>query len=424
MKTISQQIGNGAFDGLRERFIGQGVVSKITYVDIVAERNEDDFNSIREIMKGITDASEYKRYRILVPEGEWFECDIQGKKYVEIIGAGIDKTILYCDGNSTNLTPSDYSVAGYENVPLNSFPRGSKHVFYSKYDVVALNMTIRGTEIRYCMHIDTDTYDYVHVKKVRFDMITDRPCIGLGVRGHQEVIFDQCVFEINKAITTIPKTCAGIFIHNHVAAQTKPMKFTVMNSQFVRCVYMNVECFNTTQVDELNLINCTTDSMCAIRLKKGGKVNSSIKINASGTNVEKIVSVPDVYYTDVLTPAAADFLYNIHTNFAKKAILPGVVPGALIQGDVTYTEESLNQYSIYDGTGLFTGIAVTATDAEGFIYVATSGKIAKAPVTGVATKFIKINESNQLEFEATKSINTIGINLGLVSTGIYEIKLL
>ncbi|MPN29920.1 hypothetical protein SDC9_177375 [bioreactor metagenome] len=174
----------------------------------------------------------------------------------------------------------------------------------------------------------------------------------------------------------------------------------------------------------MNLIGCTTDSMGAIRLKKGGKVNSSIKINAAGTNVEKIVSVPDVYYTDVLTPAAADFLYNVHANFAKKAILFGVVPGALIQGNITYSDESLNQYSIYDGTGLFTGIAVTATDAEGFIYVATSGKIAKAPVTGVATKFVKINESNQLEFEAAKSINTIGINLGLVSTGIYEIKLL
>ena len=79
---------------------------------------------------------------------------------------------------------------------------------------------------------------------------------------------------------------------------------------------------------------------------------------------------------------------------------------------------------ISSSVDVFAGIAVTSTDEDGFVYVATSGKIAMAPVSGAETKFIKINGSNQLEFEATKTVDTVGINLGLVSSGIYEIRLL
>lgn len=40
------------------------------------------------------------------------EFDLQGKKYVKLIGQSRDKTILYCDGNSTNplhVAPTDFS---------------------------------------------------------------------------------------------------------------------------------------------------------------------------------------------------------------------------------------------------------------------------------------------------------------------------
>ena len=50
------------------------------YIEITATRNAADFNSIRGIVAGITDASENKVYVINVPNGRWFECDLNGKK--------------------------------------------------------------------------------------------------------------------------------------------------------------------------------------------------------------------------------------------------------------------------------------------------------------------------------------------------------
>lgn len=401
----------------------------VEYVEITATRNIADFNSIREILATITDATDSKRYIVKVPAGEWFECDILGKKYVELVGEGIDKTVIYCDGRSDKNTPSDYSVSAFRNVPLNSFDMMSKHVFYTFDDVIIKNMTVKGTDVRYVMHIDSDTYNYIHAENVKFVMFPvpearSRSILGLGVRGHQEVVIDKCILEIEKNTTDINKQASGVFIHNHTAPQTSPMKFTISNSHFIRCKYLTIEAFNTTQADELNLINCTTADLLPSIYIKDSPGGSSIRINTSGTNIDKIVSTPALYLDDPFYPNDPLFMRNIASNFAKKGVLAGVTPGTLIQGGVTYQKPDINQFSIYDGSDVFLGIAVTATDDDGYIYVATSGKVAKAPVTGVATKFVKINASNQLEFESTKTIDTVGINLGLVSTGVYEIKLL
>lgn len=431
---INKRIVDGNYDNLRERFIGQGLVSKIAYVDIIAERNEDDFNSIREIIKGISDASEYKRYRIHVPEGEWFECDILGKKYVELIGEGIDKTVIYCDGESTKTTPADYSIQGYKNMQLNNINRGYKHIFYALDDVIISNMTLRANAIRYCMHIDTDGYENIHIENVRFiiggpSSVGDpmgRACIGMGLRGGQSFYANNCIFELHKDVNYINAGQSGVFIHNHWEPQTSPIKnCEIVNCHFIRTKYLTLSGFDTSQVDVIKLINCTCDGVGGIStLNPSYPSDWSIILNAKGTNVERITSHSSFANESSLNPSYPKYLNNLYTNYAKKALVSGVTPGTLIQGGSVFGFESKNNFSIYNGTDVFAGIAVTPTDEDGFIYVATSGKIAMAPVTGSATKFVKINASNQLEFEATKTINTVGINLGLVSSGIYEIRLL
>ena len=49
-------------------------------IHITATRNVADYNSIREIIAGINDASDIKQYIIHIPKGRWFESDLQGKK--------------------------------------------------------------------------------------------------------------------------------------------------------------------------------------------------------------------------------------------------------------------------------------------------------------------------------------------------------
>lgn len=62
---------------------------------IIASRNAANFNSIRDIIKGITDASAAKPYLIIVPAGDWFEIDHKGGgPYITVMGMGINDTRL------------------------------------------------------------------------------------------------------------------------------------------------------------------------------------------------------------------------------------------------------------------------------------------------------------------------------------------
>lgn len=406
----------------------------VEYVEITATRNIADFNSIRDILATITDATDSKRYIVNVPAGEWFECDIQGKKYVEIIGAGIDKTVIYCDGESTKETPADYSIQAYKNMQLNNISRGDKHIFYALDDVTISNMTLRANDVRYCMHADTDGYENIHIENVRFiigglSSVGDpmgRSCIGMGIRGGQSFYANNCIFELHKDVNYINAGQSGVFIHNHWGPQTSPIKnCEIVNCHFIRTKYLTLQGFYTSQVDVIKLINCTCDGVGGIStLNSSYPSDWSIILNAKGTNVERITSHSTLANESSLNPSYLKYLNNLYTNYAKKALVSDVTPGTLIQGGSVFGFEAKNNFSIYNGTDVFAGIAVTPTDEDGFIYVATSGKIAMAPVTGAATKFVKINASNQLEFESTKTADTVGINLGLVSTGVYEIQLL
>ena len=159
---------------------------------IVAQRNNDDFNSIREIIDNLN-ASADNQYLIYVPKGRWFECDLVGKPYVKIVGEDMHETILYCDGLSQNTTPADYSFVDSANLPLSDVNRSHKHCVNVKNDIYMENLTIEANNCKYCVHLDASGKRKGIFKNCRFvaKQTMNYP-LGFGVWGNQEFQFDGC----------------------------------------------------------------------------------------------------------------------------------------------------------------------------------------------------------------------------------------
>ncbi|MEI8086563.1 MAG: hypothetical protein WCG93_10150 [Paludibacter sp.] len=260
------------------------------YIDITATRNVADFNSIREIINTITDASESKIYRIHVPIGRWFECDLQGKEFVEIIGSDKLGTVLYCDGTSTKLTPTGYS-AGASGVPLNTIEQWNKHCIRVLNDIVVKTLTIEVNDAKYCAHLDSNTYATANFSEVVFHIFNNvNFCIGIGIHGFtvgQKLKFSGCDF-IREDVDGL-----GVFIHNW-NNQSFPTELTIENSHFKNCGYLTIDELGSGQDDKVNLINC--DSNIEAKIEFMVDVTGDHKtywINpATGTNEPNPQNVP------------------------------------------------------------------------------------------------------------------------------------
>ena len=183
-----------------------------TYIDITATRNEEDYNSIRDLVKSITDASYYKRYRIHIPAGRWFECDLNGKKYTELIGEGIGKTIIYNDTTSSNLTPSDYSFSQSAEQELNSISRMTTHVIMATDDFIATDISFTVNSAKYPVHLDNPGYSEVKFTRCYFE-ITVGACFGIGINSGQRIEFNQCQF-MDYGTDGTDGTGSSGYIHN------------------------------------------------------------------------------------------------------------------------------------------------------------------------------------------------------------------
>jgi len=223
-------------------------------INIVVQRNVANFNSIRELQASITDASEFKNYILNIPEGTWPECDIVGKKYVKLKGAGINKTILLNDSLTAmaNLyTPSDYSVAGEGNKKLSDVPHNSKHVINAQSDIDIEDLTLEAIDCKYPGHFDNNSYQHIKAKNVKFkEQFCNFP-IGIGVWSGQNIQIEQCFIERNTAGDL------GVFCHNWNNQAQKAM-VTFSRCKFVNCNYIRIDELGSEQEDEINLFNCIT----------------------------------------------------------------------------------------------------------------------------------------------------------------------
>ena len=219
---------------------------------VIAQRNANNYNSIREIVMGLN-ANVSNRYIVYVPKGRWFECDLVGKPYVKIIGEDKDETILYNDGASENLTPADYSFGAYQNLPLNTISRSFKHCVNVRNDIYLENLTIEVNDSKYCVHLDASGErqgEFIHCKFIANQNV-NYP-LGFGVWAKQKFIFRFCELYQHAEGS---EYCQ--FIHNWNNQQA------ICNVQFFNCYFNN----NIALIGELgseysmllDIINCFSE---------------------------------------------------------------------------------------------------------------------------------------------------------------------
>ena len=222
-------------------------------VEITATRNAADFNSIRETIAAITDASEAKQYIINVPKGRWFECDLNGKRFVKVRGESMEGTVLYCDGTSDKLTPADYSRSSYRGVALSTVPQDQKHCVFALADVAFENLTIEANDVKYCVHLDNAGFESASFDRVHFLVTANANYpVGIGIRGGQSASFTDCVLE------RVSSGGLGFTAHN-LNNQAHP---SVIN--FIRCAFKGVgfgviDELGSDQDDFWNLVDCVSD---------------------------------------------------------------------------------------------------------------------------------------------------------------------
>jgi len=406
----------------------QEIITKI----VIVERNAADFNSIRETI-ALLNADYYNRYIVFVPRGRWHECDLNGKKYVKIVGEDMYNTILYNDGNSPKSTPSDYSL-GYSNTPLNQIVQAYKHIFFIMNDIEIENLSMESNDVKYCMHIDNRTYNNIIVRRCRMTASSgvNYP-VGIGISADQNIRFSECEF-IRSNISL------GIFIHNW-NNQKSPCKFIVENSKFTGCGFLVVSELGSDNNDEFDLINCYSDTSGLIIfmvdynaqgntywVNPSTGVNESnpqnvpynIKLNTLGSNVNIAYSNPFAGTLKVVT--RPNFLNYIISNYFQVWETATVFDvGNCIQG---YNDGQNNDYSKYVGTAPFVGVIVAINGDKKLIV--TRGKIAVTPISGTVGnrgQHVKINTTGKLEFTNDNSEEYVGLYIGIIND-VYKVQLI
>lgn len=267
---------------------------EITTHRIVATRNAEDYNSIRELLDSITDASEFNRYQIIIPRGRWFESDLRGKKWVELIGEDREESILYCDGTSDKMTPSNYAYADYSNKPLNEISSIYKHVFFVTDDLKISNLKIEATSCKYCIHPDSAYFKSVSVDNCHLVGTELNAIVGIGLHGGQDIVFNSCIFE-NTSYGL------GIYCHNW-NNQSRGASLTIQNSLFRNVTFISLGELGSEQVDRINLINNVfgenTTKRIGLRVETTAAGASFWKNPSTGENETNLDNVPYCLYVN------------------------------------------------------------------------------------------------------------------------------
>ena len=422
-----------------ENIIG---ISDVEVVRVTAVRNANNYNSIRELMSSITDASAQKNYEIFVPDGEWFEFDLQGKKYVKIIGQSRDKTILYCDGTSTNplhVAPADFSYPAEAGKQIASINLIYKHVFFAKNNIHAENMTIKQISGKYCTHLDNRYYQSAYFKNVRLISIDNSNPVGIGIWAGQSIVFEDFVID---CLETTPTTMRklGFLIHN-AQNQSKGTYFRAENGIFHGCGYGTIAELGSTQTDDWNFINCSTDSigeffyMVAVEVvgtyPNPRDVPYNIRLNTYGTKVDLVYDRPASNFPAPhnVGTQRPDFYKYMVSDYVQE-VMP-VAGSAIVKGDIIAIDDSslptfqrFVAKKLNSATDIRLGVALeNAVDGQKLRYTPLD-KYALTFVNGVvnpnyANYRMKLNASYQLESDSTLTPqNMAGLALEIKGTGL------
>ena len=234
-----------------------------------------DFTSVRNAVTSINDASALKRYIIYVHNGTYQEIDIKTRDYVDIVGESRDGVILYCDGNSTQNSPSDYSYHPdeYSNVPINTIPKAWKHLFVHCSNSSIRNLTMKITNCKYVIHQDNFSNLYNAIVEdcvlIRDEDYTAsyntqkqyQNLVGIGAKGGQFQNYLNCQFLLktkNLPESTTERYCA-MFFHNW-NNQTSKCGVIMKDCNIFGCHIAEISELGSEQDDVVNIINVKTDN--------------------------------------------------------------------------------------------------------------------------------------------------------------------
>lgn len=271
---------------------------------IVAKRNEQDYNSIRELMSTLP-ASASQRYIIYIPKGRWFESDIIGHPYIKLIGEDRENTVLYCDGASQKITPEDYSFSNYKGLPLSEVPNIYKHCINVRKDIYLENLTVECSNGKYCVHLDSDGRRHGIFKNCIFTAKENMNFpLGFGVWANQHFEFHSC------CVNAYVHGSYCMYIHNwnnQKAICSVKFKYCYFNGNYATIGELGSEysmlldfnhCISSNNAPEFKIYVERRDNGESFWLDENGNrvsdlelVPYSIKLNYIGTDVANINSV-------------------------------------------------------------------------------------------------------------------------------------
>ncbi|RZJ91828.1 MAG: hypothetical protein EOO20_03960 [Chryseobacterium sp.] len=359
--------------------------------------NANAFNSIKNLMDSINDASYYNRYELLVSKGNWFELDIRGKKYVKIVCHS--EAVIYCDATQTAakyVVPAGYPYTSEIGKQIATVPSTLLHVLFISADTELEGGTIKMIRGKYAAHIDSPSFKYAYFKNVQFESEQSIHPVGIGIWGGQHLIFEDCSY---KSLDSE----FGFAIHN-TANQMEGSVTDLLNCKWIGCSYLKIDELGSNQKDIINLTNCTSDgrkSVLIAALSADGKnsfwkdangntttnpldVPHCLIVNDNGTQIDwlRIVFYFWSDYPNMYTRNLRTILNQGFSSYAFKAKCLAPVN----KGDVVYQRNYAAPYpEVLRYTPAVTtpiGIALESGVAGDYIYCSRKESIAGANVGG------------------------------------------
>ncbi|HEY4543616.1 MAG TPA: hypothetical protein VIG40_03135 [Tissierellaceae bacterium] len=244
---------------------------EIIYNDIYVKSEDFNHNKVRDILESIKNNSYYNRYCIYVSEGIFYESDIKGKQYVEIIGKGIDKTILRFDFNimSEWLSGANYSMSQYSKTPYKDIPQSYRHTVFVDQYFSAKYLNIEAIDAKYPIHIDKSSVRDVICNNMKIKAEKCNYPIGVGTWGKTNILFKDIIVEVKE------NGKKGVFVHNR-NNQENGSTFRIENGKFVNCAYLMYDELGSDQVDQVEFINCFTT------VENGGNIELMVDKHTTG----------------------------------------------------------------------------------------------------------------------------------------------
>lgn len=233
-----------------------------TWKRVVATRNADDFNSIRELALTLEPYANYwNRYEIFVNNGEWREMDWQGwGDYIKIVGESMISTLILCDGLWTDAKYKTDDLFPYEAYRNKTFSQvwndlGSPrflHIIFAKKNLYAENLSFEGNNLKYIIHCDNPDYKKVHLKNVSLKQRGSNYIMGNGINGGQEIILENFIADNDPN----PIKTDHAFYHHTWGNQKKGSLLHLINGTFKNGGIALLGEAGSEQQDDVIVENC------------------------------------------------------------------------------------------------------------------------------------------------------------------------